>query len=232
MRGSVAPAAAPPAEGPSDHDFSINASGKITTGSRVTEKDGWYEIRQPRTATPSDAAREHAHAIVGTVFENTAASDETLEATMIERITDYLTARFPPTEATQAASLRHYFCSCGGALTAEEYVEHYFEKRHDRAEGTPAAVERLKDEVERLTQQNAELKIVIDVGTSDDPATALSKLHKIQHAARTNAIAECVSAIHPVLVRHYNDCTNSVNAKQLHGAVSAAIEALKEKGGK
>jgi hypothetical protein len=27
---------------------------------------------------------------------------------------------------------RHYFCSCGGALTAEEYIEHYFERGHDR----------------------------------------------------------------------------------------------------
>lgn len=27
---------------------------------------------------------------------------------------------------------RSYFCSCGGALTAEEYLEHYFEKGHDR----------------------------------------------------------------------------------------------------
>lgn len=27
---------------------------------------------------------------------------------------------------------RSYFCSCGGALTAEEYIEHYFGKGHDR----------------------------------------------------------------------------------------------------
>lgn len=51
-------------------------------------------------ALSGEAAREHAHAIVGTVFENTAASYEALEATMIERITDYLTIHFPPTENT------------------------------------------------------------------------------------------------------------------------------------
>lgn len=26
---------------------------------------------------------------------------------------------------------RKYFCSCGGALTAEEYITHYFELGHD-----------------------------------------------------------------------------------------------------
>lgn len=31
---------------------------------------------------------------------------------------------------------RKYFCSCGGALTAEEYITHYFELGHDR--GDPA----------------------------------------------------------------------------------------------
>jgi hypothetical protein len=28
---------------------------------------------------------------------------------------------------------RHYFCSCSAACTAEEYIEHVFEKGHDRA---------------------------------------------------------------------------------------------------
>lgn len=37
------------------------------------------------------------------------------------------------------AAQRHYFCSCGGALTAEEYIEHYFEKGHDRGESVRAA---------------------------------------------------------------------------------------------
>lgn len=36
------------------------------------------------------------------------------------------------------AGPRHYFCSCGGALTAEEYIVHYFEMGHDRAEGDPS----------------------------------------------------------------------------------------------
>jgi len=33
------------------------------------------------------------------------------------------------------AAQRHYFCSCGVACTAEEYIEHYFEKGHDRGAG-------------------------------------------------------------------------------------------------
>jgi hypothetical protein len=47
------------------------------------------------TTTTSDSAREAARQIVGTVFENTAASNETLEAKMIDRIIDYLTLRVP-----------------------------------------------------------------------------------------------------------------------------------------
>lgn len=31
------------------------------------------------------------------------------------------------------AAPRHYFCSCGGALTAEDYITHYFELGHDHA---------------------------------------------------------------------------------------------------
>jgi hypothetical protein len=58
---------------------------------------------KPSTPTTGEGVREHAHAMVGTVFENTGASYETLEATMIERITDYLTAHFPPAEGTQVA---------------------------------------------------------------------------------------------------------------------------------
>ena len=40
---------------------------------------------------------------------------------------------------SQAARPRHYFCSCGGALTAEEYIVHYFELGHDR--GVPVFAE-------------------------------------------------------------------------------------------
>jgi hypothetical protein len=46
-----------------------------------------------------------------------------------------------PTEATQ----RKYFCSCGMPCTAEEYIEHYFEKGHDRGEGAQVAVEAVGD---------------------------------------------------------------------------------------
>jgi fructoselysine-6-P-deglycase FrlB-like protein len=38
--------------------------------------------------------------------------------------------------AIAATQSRQYFCSCGGALTAEEYITHYFEMGHDR--GDPA----------------------------------------------------------------------------------------------
>ena len=60
---------------------------------------------KPSTATSAavKAAREHATAIVGTVFENTAISHETLEAVMIERITDYVATYLSPTEAAVPA---------------------------------------------------------------------------------------------------------------------------------
>lgn len=41
-----------------------------------------------------------------------------------------ISRRFP------AEATRRYFCSCGGALTAEEYIDHYFVRGHDR--GDPA----------------------------------------------------------------------------------------------
>jgi len=51
---------------------------------------------------------------------------------------------------------RKYFCSCGGALTAEEYIVHFLELGHDRGEGPrmpsfPDAVEvvtKMRDVVE------------------------------------------------------------------------------------
>lgn len=41
---------------------------------------------------------------------------------------------FIPATTPSPDAARHYFCSCGGALTAEEYIEHYFEKGHDHGE--------------------------------------------------------------------------------------------------
>lgn len=81
---------------------------------------------RPGTTTPSDAARKCARAIVGTVFENTAASHETLRAVMIERIADYLLAQLSSSEPPSV-----YNCSCGAACTAEEYIEHLL-KGHDQ----------------------------------------------------------------------------------------------------
>jgi hypothetical protein len=59
------------------------------------------------------AAREQAKAIIGTVFQNTGASHETLEATVIGRVTNYLATRFPPTEAAIPA---------GEASRSEQHV--------------------------------------------------------------------------------------------------------------
>lgn len=45
---------------------------------------------EPCSTLPSTPAQDVAKEVVGTVFQNTAASHETLEATMIERVSDYL----------------------------------------------------------------------------------------------------------------------------------------------
>lgn len=42
----------------------------------------------------------------------------------------------PPQDKGEAAVSRTYFCSCGGACSAEEYIDHYFTKGHDRGESS------------------------------------------------------------------------------------------------
>lgn len=41
----------------------------------------------------------------------------------------------------------------------------------------------LQAQLDAAVKMNRELKIIVDIGTDDDPGTALSKLHKIQHQA-------------------------------------------------
>lgn len=50
----------------------------------------------------------------------------------------------------------------------------------------------LEAEVRLLKRQNGELKTIIEMATDDDPGTALSKLHKIQHRAATAALEQAV----------------------------------------
>lgn len=99
------------------------------------------------------------------------------EDSVVRGIVSYLndhTAQSAPSDSSiQATAARHYFCSCGGALTAEEYIEHYFEKGHDR--GDPellikaAAAEIVKrfDLVAKVTQRNTVI--------TDEIAAILSK---------------------------------------------------------
>ena len=72
-------------------------------------------IKGVSTTSPSNAAQEAAKEIVGTVFQNTAASQETLEATMIERITDYLS--------------KH---CCGGREAEISFDDHMLRKIEER----------------------------------------------------------------------------------------------------
>lgn len=53
--------------------------------------------------------------------------------------------------------------------------------------------------VRTLRQQNQELKAIVDIGTSDDPGTALAKVHRIQDEATT--------ALRQQLARHQETLT-------------------------
>jgi hypothetical protein len=73
-------------------------------------------------------------------------------------------------------------------------------------------------EVDRLREQFELL---------DDPDGLYTEARaKIEATARANAIRDAKTAVYPVLVAHYNDCTNSVRGQQLHAAVVAALESL------
>jgi hypothetical protein len=60
---------------------------------------------------------------------------------------------------------------------------------------------------------------------------AVQNLNVMRQLARANAIRDAKTAVYPVLVAHYNDCTNSVRGQQLHAAVVAALESLIKKEG-
>jgi hypothetical protein len=78
------------------------------------------------TATPATAAVEAAKEIVERVYQ---ASPR--EFGEIANLVAAILSRYFP-----MAEQRHYHCSCGAVCTAEEYIEHVFEKGHDR--GLPA----------------------------------------------------------------------------------------------
>lgn len=46
-----------------------------------------------------------------------------------------------PAPSISEQSQRIYFCSCGGACNAEEYIEHFFVKGHDRGDPAPISDE-------------------------------------------------------------------------------------------
>ena len=61
-------------------------------------------------------------------------------------------------EGQTRAALRQYFCSCGGALTAEEYLTHYFDLGHDRGDpaspASTAPVVDVKQEIAHLLNED------------------------------------------------------------------------------
>lgn len=53
----------------------------------------------------------------------------------------------------------------------------------------------LYSELDQITRERDDLRLVVDVATNDDPATSLSKLHKIQHVAATRIRDKCVEKV-------------------------------------
>jgi hypothetical protein len=83
--------------------------------------------RGPSTTTTSEAARETTQALSAAGYLDRDLYVKVSNA-RLEKVAAIISAHLPD------AAPRH-FCSCGGALTAEEYIVHYFEKGHDRGEG-------------------------------------------------------------------------------------------------
>lgn len=89
----------------------------------------------------------------------------------------------------------------------------------------------LADEVDRLREveaENSKLKIIVDVGTNDDPGTALSKLHKIQyqavetfHRRAVEAVRAHVNKLNADIWRGDNEGADYVAARR-DGAAEAA----------
>jgi hypothetical protein len=163
--------------------------------------DPW---REPSTTATSEAAREAAHEIVGTVFQNTAASYETLEATMIQRITGYLMLHLPDTgevdRLRKAIKIRDTFISGdeaatglseiarfldphftgreGRAMTWREIIEHIGEVNCEKEEAQEALS---TARAERLEIQRALASTVLEDPTEDDnpPYTTSEIVHGI-----------------------------------------------------
>lgn len=163
------------------------------------------------TATPGEGAREHAEALARRIVDLGPRPE-------IGRITALVLNHFPPTGVTQAdwcdvCSAPQWVLADGNhacldvlvnreeAATIADSWAH--EEKVNPARAIASAIRQLKHcavappadagEVERLKKENRDLRMIVDVGTNDDPGTALSKLHKIQHIARANAINECAS---------------------------------------
>lgn len=108
---------------------------------------------------------------------------------------------------------RKYFCSCGGALTAEEYIVHYFQMGHDR--GDPAVTASAAPVVDNLQRRLYEECVTANW----DPE-------------RKNTFAEEIAHLHEELSeafrawRRYEDCeVREVNGK-LEGVPIEFADAL------
>ena len=57
----------------------------------------------------------------------------------------------------------------------------------------------LRQQVGELERERAELKMIVDVGTNDDPGTAITKLRKIQSDAAARMKQACVARVTELL---------------------------------
>jgi hypothetical protein len=109
------------------------------------------------------------------------------------------------------AAPKKYFCSCGAACTAEEYIEHFFEKGHDRGDaslpycpacGAPTAWHfkevRAEHDPLRVELSAAQQSLAEWESHRDGLIELVQTAEKNAETARADAIRECVDAVQAV----------------------------------
>jgi 8-oxo-dGTP pyrophosphatase MutT (NUDIX family) len=153
----------------------------------------WFGVLDRFSLTPSttvtseaaiEAAREIVDEVINPAFCGGRTSDyKPLRDFEVEKIAGIISKYVSDTGA------RHFFCSCGAACTAEEYIEHYFEKGHDQ--GKSPNIEERRD-FDWALRELADGWI--DNGQREGPygfnCNARRVLELITNDARINAIGE------------------------------------------
>jgi hypothetical protein len=138
-----------------------------------------------------------------------------------------------------------YSCGCGLQSDLDETINTLLSVQknrhwlHEQCDQLRAELSAAQDERDRFFRELSDTQTrlinalaVIDVGTSDDPGTALAKVEQIQAVARANAIRECVAKVSAVSVfREEGDKLTQLPAIDYKVRVIDALESLTKKEG-